>query len=374
VNISESCSLPVSDSNLTMSQYYIPPRQQSHRRSATTPSTSTEGRQQSQTQEGLLLNNGTSITNSKYIFPSPSSSDDPLLISSPSQSDSSIFSTPADAELYHSTTTFSVVPPPLRSSRARDDRSDESYIDLTVSTDTRRSYSADDEGDEVWDWSGDPTPNEDSLSESDSSGVEVDSSVAGRRWDIVSRVSSGHASAFTRHFQVRPHALAPRARRLSDYVRSRNHSRATAVSISTTSSRPLHDDRSSSTPHPRVRIPLLSLIASLFAVDETTLHLLTHSTTHHGSVLFPGHNALPDPLLLSEPTAEDEDALKIRDEEHDMHGFHKLLVSSDISSDSWKSLKRGLAMVYSNTTPVPSMGIVNLWGFVNRVLVKGGGL
>jgi hypothetical protein len=40
------------------------------------------------------------------------------------------------------------------------------------------------------------------------------------------------------------------------------------------------------TPHPRIRLPLLSVFASLFSIDDTTLHLVAHSPTH--SALFPG--------------------------------------------------------------------------------------
>jgi hypothetical protein len=39
-------------------------------------------------------------------------------------------------------------------------------------------------------------------------------------------------------------------------------------------------------PHPRIRLPLLSVFTSLFSVDDTTLHLVAHSPTH--SALFPG--------------------------------------------------------------------------------------
>jgi hypothetical protein len=39
-------------------------------------------------------------------------------------------------------------------------------------------------------------------------------------------------------------------------------------------------------PYPRIRLPLLSFFVSLFSIDDTTLHLVTHSPTH--PALFPG--------------------------------------------------------------------------------------
>jgi hypothetical protein len=347
-----------------MSQYYVPSRQQSHRRASTSPSTSS-GDHHWRSQEGSLL---ADENYSRYIFPNPSSSNDPALVSSPSYSHSSVFSAPTDGELYYSTTCSGVIASP---SRSGDERSDESYVDLNISLDARRLYDFHGAGDtdEAWDWYGETAPVEDALSE-DSSGAEFEP-VHGR-WNVVDRVSGPAVPAVpSRLLQPRLHPLMPRARRFSDYVRSRTHSRSTAVSMSTTSFRSTPDDQNPSTPHPRVRIPLLSLIASLFAVDESTLHLLTHSTTHHGSVLFPGHT-LAEPLSLSESPTDVENASEIGKNENEIHGFHKLLLSSDISSDSWKSLKKGLAMVYSNTAPVPSIGIVKLWGLVNQVWVRGG--
>ncbi|KAI0320529.1 hypothetical protein OF83DRAFT_1169235 [Amylostereum chailletii] len=45
-------------------------------------------------------------------------------------------------------------------------------------------------------------------------------------------------------------------------------------------------------PHPRIYIPLLSFFASLFSVDDSTLHLISHTPTH--SSLFHGCSSLCD--------------------------------------------------------------------------------
>jgi hypothetical protein len=68
------------------------------------------------------------------------------------------------------------------------------------------------------------------------------------------------------------------------------------------------------TPHPRIFIPLLSSIASLFRVDDSTLHLLTHSTTE--SVLFPGKSLLVEGELLGHVDATDK-----------LHGIRRLMAS-----------------------------------------------
>lgn len=181
------------------------------------------------------------------------------------------------------------------------------------------------------------------TAEDDAVSEEFEPEPVGNRWGVV-------------RMPLRPTRLQDRQL----YIRSRTHSRASAVSSSPTY-RSLGDDLVDiNSPHPRVRIPLLDMIASLFVVDETTLHLLTHSTSHHGSVLFPGHT-------LSETPPSDTD-----DEELDaktVHGIQKLLMS-DISSESWISLKRGFTVVY-NTSPVPGIGIDKLWGLVSHVWVSG---
>lgn len=293
-----------------MSQYYVP-RPRTQRNASSSRPTRTEE------ESPALLND------SIYVFPNPPS--DPS--SSPG---SSIFFASNEHELYHSTVSY------LSRREASRPRSDDSFVN--VSAGRHGTFSTNSPEIDVSDWA----TEEDVISEEFE--LEPDM-VAGSRRGVM-------------RMPLRPTRLQDRQL----YVRSRTQSRTSVVSSCPTY-RSMGDDQvDSDSPHPRVRIPLLDMIASLFSVDETTLHLLTHSTSHHGSILFPGHtisDALPQYEL------DDEEA-----DTNNIHGIHKLLMSPDISSDSWTSLKRGFVVV-CNTSPVQSIGIEKLWGLVNQVWVNG---
>ncbi|KAL0961113.1 hypothetical protein HGRIS_006090 [Hohenbuehelia grisea] len=75
-------------------------------------------------------------------------------------------------------------------------------------------------------------------------------------------------------------------------------------------------EKKATQPHPRMRIPLLSYFASLLAIDEATLHLITH--TPDKSVLFP----------VSIPhTPEDVD-------KHVLRGLEKLFAASGTNPET----------------------------------------
>lgn len=83
-------------------------------------------------------------------------------------------------------------------------------------------------------------------------------------------------------------------------------------------------------------------------------------------VLFPG-NSLP--VLVDE---DDVDA------EAGLHGMQKLLSpSADLSLESWRSLRAGLAVLYHTAPvsfPVPGVGMAKFWGFMGQVWKGGKGL
>jgi hypothetical protein len=286
-----------------MSQYYTRPSRPYH--AASSPSLTTA--------EQLAP-----LTESIYIFPNPSS--DPP--SSPAGS--SVLSVPTDHGSYHSTT-------PRRDRSAA--RSEESYVHLG-SAERRYASTPDSAEVELWEWN--TEPEEDTTSEGFEP-LESYQTATGTRWGILT-------------MPLRP------ARLQDHHVRSRTHSQTSSVPTY----RSLGDDSvdlRANSPHPPVHLPLLGLIASLFSVDEDTLRLLTHSTAHRGSVLFPGHDV-------------GGAVLEVEGGDKGVHGLQRLLTSTDGSLESWRSLKKGFAVVYS-TSPVPTMGISKLWGFVNQVWASG---
>lgn len=141
-------------------------------------------------------------------------------------------------------------------------------------------------------------------------------------------------------------------------------------------------------PHPRIKIPFLDFFASILAVDESTVDLITRCSTVeiHGSVLFPGHAVQPLLAPTSHPiTDEDGDlfstvvpAMQEGDERTAIHGFHRALLSSGVERDSWTSLKEGLAVFYNTTPSVPTLnpgrllGLAQLWGLVSHACARGG--
>ncbi|KAH8104777.1 hypothetical protein BXZ70DRAFT_615714 [Cristinia sonorae] len=143
-------------------------------------------------------------------------------------------------------------------------------------------------------------------------------------------------------------------------------------------------------PQPRVHIPLLSFIASLFSLDldDPALRLLTNSNSTSESVLFPGHSSLLDTQLdLDEPSSsssgQDPDSESVDHESthsHQPHGFLRLLVLSDETRISIRALKDGLAVSCSNVrTPSPSPfslptlgGVYGLCRLIGDACWKGG--
>ena len=85
---------------------------------------------------------------------------------------------------------------------------------------------------------------------------------------------------------------------------------------------------SSPTPHARIRIPLLYFFASILSIDNSTLHLISHTPSH--SILFPGLPALP------------EEAAKYEDES--LHGL-----SLFASTDEESTLRDGLAIAHGSS-------------------------
>ncbi|KZT09107.1 uncharacterized protein LAESUDRAFT_810760 [Laetiporus sulphureus 93-53] len=147
------------------------------------------------------------------------------------------------------------------------------------------------------------------------------------------------------------------------------------------------------TMQPRVRIPLLSLVSKLFALDldEPALRLLTHVPPHAEdaeSVLFPGHKVelAPASPTISEASLS-TDSSSPDDTERDLeltpdlpptlHGTHKLLLSA--KEDATRALRAGLAI--SMDLPGLDFGvgygygfgpIAGLWRAVGEVCVRSG--
>lgn len=144
--------------------------------------------------------------------------------------------------------------------------------------------------------------------------------------------------------------------------RSRTQSNTSAVSSSLASTFASFRLSPIQSPQPRVQIPLLSFIASLFSLDldDPALRLLTNSNSTSESVLFPGHNTLLDSdSEQDEPSSSSSSGQNLNTEAEDEetshpepHGFLRLLVISDESRLSIRALRDGL--VVSCTTVLPS--------------------
>ncbi|KAJ3490654.1 hypothetical protein NLI96_g1282 [Meripilus lineatus] len=244
---------------------------------------------------------------------------------------------------------------------------------------------------EVWNWSADSTEDMD-----DHRVWELEREVerAGR-WDPsyprrrpLESVSS--ARPFT--FPTISNAFPTRFIRTFD-IRNQNQNRIrTQSNISTGSTWASLSTRASvQTPHPRIHIPLLSYIASLFALDldDPALRLLTNSTSD--SVLFPGQNSLLD----SSDPSEDDSTETIDDDDADgsestndesttskEHGVLRLFAFTDESKVALRSVREGLGVVcnpsFNGAIPaspftLPSIGGVSgLYRLVGDVWAKGG--
>lgn len=109
-------------------------------------------------------------------------------------------------------------------------------------------------------------------------------------------------------------------------------------------------------PHPRIRLPLLSILVSLFSIDDTTLHLIAHSPAH--SALFPG------PIRPS-----DEGTTNAQE----VHGVLALLEPSRQHAD----LRDGLAVACdesilpSNPFKISASPLIGLLGLVKGICARG---
>ena len=107
----------------------------------------------------------------------------------------------------------------------------------------------------------------DELSESSST---LEDAWHARRWDLIPEYTPLRVSRGTK--LLRMHGRPLETRRLSSERTHRSvHRQAAALSPA---------------PHPRVRLPFLSILVPLLSIDDETLHLVTRSPTH--LALFPG--------------------------------------------------------------------------------------
>lgn len=289
-----------------MSQYFIPPRQSTVLPSQPVASSSYNPESQLDVEPAV------------YIFPNPPSDSE---TQSPYTS-SSALSAPTDFGLSSGISTSARSRP--RSRRASSNGSGLSWEELnsrarSVSIDTGTGSDLDVE---VWEWTGDE---EDA---SDGSGVELEAAVErASRWDLLRR---------------RPLAEFP-----SEYTENRlqYRRRLRAISLSpswdgATRSRTLSNQSGASsrprspTPHPPLRIPLLSFFSSLLSLDDTTLHLLTRPSLSHSSPLFSGPQlfigSLEDDVGEDKGRRRDFPTVNLRDAElHNLN--HGLGLACDAS-------------------------------------------
>ncbi|PFH54059.1 hypothetical protein AMATHDRAFT_838 [Amanita thiersii Skay4041] len=128
------------------------------------------------------------------------------------------------------------------------------------------------------------------------------------------------------------------------------------------------------TPHARIHIPLLSFFLPFLAVDDSTIHLLSHTSSH--SVLFESD------AIMSEPCATDVIHPK-KEDSSTLHGLSKFLLESSEERFSYTKLKEGCAVACDPTyTPIspfllapPLQHLSGLWGLVygfvaNQVFYK----
>ena len=126
---------------------------------------------------------------------------------------------------------------------------------------------------EEWDCTG-CTPHETTLlDESESSALDEDALHA-HRWDLIPEYPPLGVSRDT--LFLRMHGRPLELRRPPP---ERSPSRPATPTLTPA-------------PHPRIRLPLLSVFAPLLSIDDATLHLIAHSPAH--SALFPGPIHPPD--------------------------------------------------------------------------------
>lgn len=209
---------------------------------------------------------------------------------------------------------------------------------------------------EVWDWSDEATDDLPFEGASWELETEREGEPSDRPWNLITRPSLSR----------RPEdAIANARAQLAYPVRSRTQS---SSSIQSTRS-PRH------VPHPRMRVPLLSLFASILSIglDDPGLRLLTHSTAD--SVLFPGQSGLLDSLDTPPPSCTTElspDGISTEDKPH---GVLRLLTDGPET----KSVRDGLAAICDNSLALPNPFVLptlsslkSLCQFVGAVWTNGG--
>jgi len=384
-----------------------PPRDaQSNSEPQRRPSTTREDKQR-QRQPQSPLNDGTDV-GSMFIFPQPPNSIGPTPpnpYSSPRSpySEDSVISQPAHRRSNTAISHLSHVSQSESFTDVDGISTPTTIITLSIGSSPGSPFtdigedegSVDDERIEamLWDWDGSADEG------ADEPGGELRGSQRGLHPDDTQQPSS------VRRSQVRPwplqHGSGERLRALIEREQLRNrwrdvsrsqHSqqpRSRSYSPLSTPSSNAEIDLLSLAPHPKIRIPFLDFFASILGVEESTVDLLTRCSTveTHGSVLFPGHTIQPLPAPTSLPTMPDEDddlsstvasAIQKADKRVTAHGFHKVLLSPGIERDSWASLKEGLTVFYTTAPSIPTqnpgrlLGLVQLWGLVSHVCIRGG--
>ncbi|KAK7681525.1 hypothetical protein QCA50_015257 [Cerrena zonata] len=317
-----------------MAAYFIP-----RRSSQATPIHAPPNVQEGLEESILTLDPERSI----YLFPNPSSIP-------PSPSGSSLYSVPTDL------TISSPGGSRERTLSHTTDASGSSYVLDSFeysSRDHSRSLSPSqlDVDVEVWDWTADSEGADAERT------LELEAAVERMsRWDIyhpqieaIRFVPSQLNSSIGRP----PLARARIFDALEEgYQRARADSNISYKSLSSY--------RSSDTPHPRIRIPLLSFFASWLGLDldDPALRLLTTSSSD--SILFPGQSGLlgiengdesQTTVLRIDHPIEKEDS----SEDDTPHGILRLFVLSNEPRNALKSIKNGLGILSSPVYSVPAM-------------------
>lgn len=272
------------------------------------------------------------LESSIYVFPNPSSSAGSAPSSPSLGSDISVpteltLSNLSDLRSRHGSRHGSV-------SRERSGAS--------VPMDIGRHFSVGAEGDpevEIWDWNADT----ESIAVSDESVVGLEGQIdRAHRWELLT-LRRG------RQDQISTSSLWRARQQQLESVMSRHASSPPRMHQRELS----HDsDPGPIIRHPHTRIPMLSFLASLLFVDDSTVRLLTHPSSE--SALFPGHTSSVD---------EDHSP---SEQERALHSPVKLM-------DNNQTLKGGLAVACDpdflpfNPFALTSLPINSLLGIVNGV-------
>ena len=114
-----------------------------------------------------------------------------------------------------------------------------------------------------------------------------------------------------------------------------------------------------SSPCPRIHVPLLSFLSTILSIDDSTIHLITHSPSH--STLFPG--------LC--PLQADKD---VCDDDMELHGVAKLLSSSAEEDSLLEGVRvaSSSSFSFSSGSLTPPFLFMSLFDLVKCVWVGGG--